>query len=178
MGNSESLLSEGEILELHKSTEFSVREINELLERYAQFITQPSAGNEKDVQGLTVDECLMIPEFSGSLYLRPVIEKFLDESQTYLLPYKFIQLCALLSPHTDVQKKRSFLYNHLHLLRDVVLTHEGVFRLLKQLYSNSLSDDRLLDITCQIMNDPRLAAPGQIHKNELDKFSISDDYKQ
>ena len=48
-----------------------------------------------------------------------------------------------------------------------VLTHDGMFRIYKLMFTNAISDDHILALVFSALKHPDLAKPGEITKNEF-----------
>ena len=48
-----------------------------------------------------------------------------------------------------------------------VLTHDGMFRIYKLMFTNAISDDHILALVFSALKHPDLARPGEITKNEF-----------
>ncbi|KAL4235862.1 hypothetical protein ACF0H5_004250 [Mactra antiquata] len=147
---------------LRKNTPFTAHEIEQIAYRYSLMDS-----SELGKTGITVDNCIMMPEFTGCVFAPDVIKYYRDRETGKIHPRQFVKICTMLSRRTPATRKKEFLFDLYDVDRQKVLTHDAMFRLYKLMFHSAISDDHILGLVFSALRHPYLSRDGECTKDEF-----------
>lgn len=147
---------------LRKNTPFTSIEADQILRRYGMM---DKSSNGED--GITIDDCMMMPEFTGCAFAPDVIQYYKDSKTKNIHPRQFMKICTMLCRRTPALKKKEFLFDLFDVDKQKVLTHDAMFRIYRLLFQTAISDDHILALVFSALRHPNLAKDGEISRDEF-----------
>lgn len=147
---------------LRKNTPFTVLETDQIIRRYNAMDPSPQGKT-----GITVDECIMMPEFTGCVFGPDIIQYYKDSTTKKIHPRQFMKICTMLCRRTPALKKKEFLFDLYDVDKQKVLTHDALFRLYKLMFHGAVSDDHILALVYSALRHPNLSKDGEVTRDEF-----------
>lgn len=145
-----------------KNTPFSYVEADQILLRYTS-MDRSEQGNT----GISVDDCIMMPEFTGCVVAPDLIKYFKDSSTQRIHSRQFMKICAMLCRRTPALKKKQLLFDMYDVDKQKILTHDALFRMYKLFFHSAVSDDHILALVFSALRHPNLSHEGEVSRDEF-----------
>ncbi|XP_053398356.1 uncharacterized protein LOC128556726 [Mercenaria mercenaria] len=147
---------------LRKNTPFTSLEADQIIRRYS---AMDSSSQGKD--GITTEQCIMMPEFTGCVFAPDVIQYYRDSTTKKIHPKQFMKICTMLCRRTPALKKKEFLFDLYDVDKQKVLTHDAMFRMYRLLFHSAISDDHILALVSSALRHPNLSKDGEVTRDEF-----------